>query len=80
MSTTERYGNAVWEAIVKMEQGDESGWFYATVGEVAEVAGVTKPTAAKYLNKLYEMGRVTYFKTRNNARYYRTRLGEATAQ
>ena len=77
MSTTERYGTAVWDAIVKMEASDESGWFYATVGEVAAEAGVTKPTAAKYLNKLYEMGRVTFFKTRNGARYYRTRLTEA---
>jgi len=76
MSTTERYGTAVWNAIVEMEGEDESGWFYATVGEVAIRAGVTKPTAAKYLKKLYDMGKVTFFKTRNNARYYRTRLGE----
>lgn len=78
MSTTERYGTAIWDAIVKMEQEDESGWFYATVGEVAERAGVSKPTASKYLDKLYQMGKVTFFKTRNNARYYRTRLGEVS--
>lgn len=78
MSTTERYGTAVWNAICKLEDADESGWFYATVGEVAAEAGVTKPTAAKYLAKLYDMGQTTFFKTRNNARYYRTRRGEVT--
>lgn len=73
MSTSERYGTAVFNAIWDMEQEDESGWFYATVGEVAQRAGVTKPTASKYLKALYEMGKVTFFKTRNGARYYRTR-------
>ena len=57
MSTKERYGSEVWRAlshVTRFYAHDHIIW--ATVGEVAKEAGVSKPTAAKYLNALVEMG------------------------
>lgn len=57
MSHEERYGTLVWNALVLAfndESTPDDGWI--TVGEVAAIAQITKPTAAKYLNKLLEMG------------------------
>lgn len=50
MSTKERYGSAVWDALCTFsvyENGNEIGW--VTAGEVADKAGVSVPTARKYL-------------------------------
>lgn len=55
MSTKERYGTAVWDALIALEdalQPDDWGWHSA--GEVAKKAGVSIATARKYLNMLYE--------------------------
>lgn len=57
MSHEERYGTLVWQALVKIfndDQTPDDGWI--TIGEVAKEAQITKPTAAKYLNKLVGMG------------------------
>lgn len=59
MSTKQRYGNAVWDAIAKLtDHRLGQGHVWVTVGEVAKEAGVSKPTARKYLNALWEMGDV----------------------
>ena len=63
MSTKQRYGNAVWEAISDLTNhkvGKEHE--YVSVGEVANRAGVSFPTAKKYLAALWEMGDVTVAK------------------
>jgi response regulator of citrate/malate metabolism len=63
MSTKERYGNAVFEALSQNTfQLADMYTQWATVGEVAESAGVSKPTAKKYLDLLVEMGRVSAMK------------------
>lgn len=57
MSTKERYGSEVWKAlchITRFYAHDNVIW--ATIGEVAKEAGVSKPTAKKYLIELVEMG------------------------
>lgn len=57
MSHEERYGTLVWNALVVVFNSPDTpddGWI--TVGDVAKQADVTKPTAAKYLNKLIAMG------------------------
>ena len=57
MSHEERYGTLVWQALVAIfnhSDTPDDGWI--TVGQVAKMAQITKPTAAKYLNRLREMG------------------------
>jgi len=57
MSHEERYGTLVWNALVAIFNAPtrpDDGWI--TIGQVAKHAKVTKPTAAKYLNRLLEMG------------------------
>lgn len=60
MSTNQRYGDAVWAAILEIQrqcvEEDRSYWF--TVTDVASGAGVSKPTARKYMTKLKEWGRI----------------------
>lgn len=59
MSTKERYGTAVWDAIAALTSHKVGeGCVYHGVGEVASKAGVSKPTAKKYLAALWEMGHV----------------------
>lgn len=58
MSTTERYGTEVWNALVKNTRVLADIYVqWATVGEVAEAAGVSRGTAKKYLEALVNMGR-----------------------
>lgn len=71
MSTKERYGTAVWQALVALDESDGYGWAYQTVGEVAVEAGVSSPTARKYLDELCEMGNATFFQTDSGRRLYR---------
>ena len=57
MSHEERYGTLVWQALTALfNRADtpDDGWI--TVGQVAKMAQITKPTAAKYLAKLQKMG------------------------
>lgn len=59
MSTKERYGTAVWEAIAALtDHKVGQGCVYIGAGEIAKKAGVSKPTAKKYLSELWEMGHV----------------------
>ena len=62
MSTKERYGNVVWDAIVR--NSSESGGPFGrlmTVGQVARWSGVSVPTAKKYLTLLVEIGAISSF-------------------
>lgn len=59
MSTKERYGTAVWEAIADLTQHDVGfSHVWVSAGEVAKKAGVSRNTAKKYLCALWEMGDV----------------------
>ena len=62
MSTRERYGNVVWDAIVRnsSSSGGPSGRLM-TVGQVARWSGVSTPTAKKYLTLLVEIGAILSF-------------------
>lgn len=55
MSTTERYGTYVWQALnaLAFDEATHECTYYG-VGEVARVAKVSKPTAKKYLDMLIE--------------------------
>lgn len=53
MTSTERFGNAVWDALVALfnaPETEDDEWI--TIGEVASKAGVSRPTAKKYLELL----------------------------
>lgn len=57
MSTKERYGTIVWQALKSLT--DESIIDYdvwASANAVGETAGVSAMTARKYLNEMVEMG------------------------
>lgn len=57
MSTKERYGSAVWSAVQELSFLVEARMYcLLTVGEVAKKAGVSKPTAKKYLDLLAKEG------------------------
>lgn len=57
MSTKQRYGSAVWKALAHITRHyAHDNIIWATVGEVSKQAGVSKPTAKKYLTTLVEMG------------------------
>lgn len=51
MTTKNRYSRIVYKGLLKCHQ-EAVG--YASVGEVARAAGVSRPTAAKYLDKFAE--------------------------
>lgn len=71
MSTKERYGTAVWDALCALEDAltpDDWGWHSA--GEVAEKAGVSRTTAKKYLDMMYEMNSVRSIGTRKSGHFY----------
>jgi Fic family protein len=57
VSTKERYGTEVWQALVA-SSSDLGGVYrqFATVGEVSDLAGVSRITAKKYLEILVEQG------------------------
>jgi len=79
VSTTERYGNAVWLALTEIFNAPETKddeWI--TIGEVAERAGVSRPTAKKYLELLKTAGhakRVCLGKRRDLIMGYRPQWG-----
>lgn len=57
MSTKERYGTYVYEALIAQTRFYAWGVdVWATVGEVAKVARVSRNTAKKYLEELVSMG------------------------
>ncbi len=57
MSTKERYGTAVWLALVELfMEPTTSDEAWITVGQVAQRAGCSNPTAKKYLDELRERG------------------------
>jgi len=57
MSTKQRYGDAVWNALVAVfNDPNTPDDAYVSVGEVAIKAGVSRPTAKKYLEELRGMG------------------------
>lgn len=57
MSTKERYGTEVWNALCRLHinPGPEQ-WGWHSVGEVAKEAGVSRATAKKYLQLLVFQG------------------------
>ena len=57
MSTEERYGTDVWKALIANTRVLADVYVqWATVGEVAQGAGVSRNTAKKYLERLVDMG------------------------
>lgn len=71
MSTKERYGTAVWDAIIALEDAlGENDWGWHSAGEVAKVAGVSRNTARKYLDILYENGNVRSIGMKNKGYFY----------
>ncbi len=57
VSTKQRYGDAVLGALLLCSWHDGNGsWKWATIGEVADAAGVSRTTAKKYLEALVDMG------------------------
>jgi len=57
MSTKERYGSSVWDALIKNTRVYANVYVqWATVGEVATTAGVSRGTAKKYLEMLVSTG------------------------
>lgn len=57
MSTKERYGTLVWEALKIMTSEDIVDYeVWCSANAVGEAAGVSAPTARKYLEEMVEMG------------------------
>lgn len=60
MSTKERYGNAVWDAVCELSHlVMENVYCFVSVGEVAKKAGVSRMTARKYLEIAKEQGHLS---------------------
>ena len=71
MSHKERFGTAVWEAIIRLEDAlDDDAWGWHSAGEVAEEAGVSRTTAKKYLDMMYEMKKVRSIGNRKSGHFY----------
>ena len=57
MSTKQRYSELVWRGVETQAREVERGLFsFVSVGEVARAAGVSRPTAAKYLDAFADAG------------------------
>lgn len=70
MSTKERYGTYVWEALVAQTSFYAFGVdIWATVGEVAKVARVSRATAKKYLDELVKTGHASEMKFGSRSGY-----------
>lgn len=70
MSTMERYGTAVWQGLLASTITLANVYQqWATVGEVARAAGVSEPTAKKYLTMLVEKGDAKCMKFGNRMGY-----------
>lgn len=60
MSTEERYGTEVWDAVCELSHFVERGIYcFVTIGEVAQQAGVSRGTAKKYLEKARNQGHLS---------------------
>lgn len=71
MSTKERYGTEVWNAICRLEDKlTPEQWGWHSAGEVGKEAGVSRNTARKYLDMLYENGNVRSIGMKNKGYYY----------
>src|SRR6187402_1926416 len=61
MSTKERYMNEVWSGLLRCSfEKSASGHAWVRVASVATEAGVSRPTAKKYLQMLVEMEAVEW--------------------
>lgn len=71
MSTNERYGTIVWNAVCALAREYSP---VVMMGEVAKAAQVSLPTAKKYLDKLHDLGHVERHITSSGIRVYIVRL------
>ncbi len=67
MSTKERFGSLVWDAVCQISQSSTP---FMTVGEVAAAAQVSRPTAKKYLDALVEKEHMTIWKANATHSFY----------
>jgi DNA-binding MarR family transcriptional regulator len=67
MSTKERYGTLVWKASCHLAKNFGP---IISIGQVAEVAQVSNPTAKKYLDSLVELGHIERYILPNKMRIY----------
>lgn len=66
MSTKERFGTEVWRAALALAQkGSAAAPYTMSVGEVAAIAEISKPTARKYLRELAKKGHMEQVKVAN---------------
>lgn len=71
MSTKQRYGTMIWNAVNQLHDAFiTSGNLVYTVGEVAQKAEVSQPTAAKYLKILAKDGYLIEYKTNSGIKFY----------
>jgi len=58
MSSKERFGGIVWDALFRVHGDDGMGgvYVYRTPAQIAEIGEVSIPTARKYLKILAEQG------------------------
>jgi len=76
VSTKERYGNAVWDALMSLQNDlQEDAWGFHSVGEVMERAGVSRGTARKYLEMLNDKGHVRCVGNRKSGLFYQPVFG-----
>jgi Fic family protein len=62
MSTKERYGTEVWQAVITLSFSDGKNMHpLLSVGDVAAMAGVSRDTAKKYLMELVKKECVATF-------------------
>jgi len=77
MSTKERYGTAVWNALIACEANRKDGeWGWVSVGEVMEEAGVSRGTARKYLEILRNSTHIRRIGTRSTGFFYQSYEGQ----
>lgn len=71
MSTKQRYGTAVWEAVVHFDKlWNDGHTAFRTAGEIAKFAGVSIPTARKYLDQLASEKHVIKIVLATNRAFY----------
>jgi hypothetical protein len=67
MSTKERYGTIVWDAVCHLARNYGP---VMSIGEVAATAKVSYPTAKKYLEALVTLGHVDLYVLSHGMRVY----------
>jgi hypothetical protein len=72
-NTMVKNGQKVWEAFVALTkgQGTRFGKSYFSVRMIAEKAGVSKPTARKYMMLAREQGFARLWSPDNNRQFFR---------